>query len=175
MWKVFTRDELSIFLNCHTVLFEGMTPQQLMKEKEIENFLVMTIWMFRMCINIVVEVALEKKIQMLYGEISSFPVTEQLSCKDGLPELDDQVQVLSVVSAETGLNRSVDAGAARGAAAEERTRWDGQSALGCCWGTCRVRSCFTSGWHDRASEGERSQCLAMHHQHLLLRHSTNML
>ncbi|KAH7825461.1 uncharacterized protein MONOS_2398 [Monocercomonoides exilis] len=92
------------------------------------------------------------------GTISSIPVTEQLGCEDSQPALDDQVQVLSVVLAGAVLNRSVDAahsavravpdgddaGAARGAAAAEQTRWDVQSALWCCWGMCRVCSCFTS-------------------------------
>ncbi|KAH7830781.1 uncharacterized protein MONOS_3568 [Monocercomonoides exilis] len=42
-------------------------------------------------------------------QISSIPVTEQLSCEDSQSVMDDQVQVLSVVSTEAGLNRSVDA------------------------------------------------------------------
>ncbi|KAH7826549.1 uncharacterized protein MONOS_14517 [Monocercomonoides exilis] len=67
-----------------------------------------------------------------------------------------------------------DAGAARGAPAAERTRLEGQSALGCCWGMCSVCSCFTSQWHGRVKEGVRSQCLAMQQHYLLLQHSTNM-
>ncbi|KAH7825029.1 uncharacterized protein MONOS_6213 [Monocercomonoides exilis] len=85
-------------------------------------------------------------------QISSILTTEQLSCEDGLSELDDQVQVLSVVSAGAGLDRSDDAGAAGGAGAGEGTRWKRQSALLCCWGTGSVCSCFTRRWCGRGRD-----------------------
>ncbi|KAH7824643.1 uncharacterized protein MONOS_17497 [Monocercomonoides exilis] len=79
-------------------------------------------------------------------------------CAGGVPEQRFLHTASDTSRSGAVLNRSVDAahsavravpdgddaGAARGAAAAEQTRWDVQSALGCCWGMCSVCSCFTS-------------------------------
>ncbi|KAH7822791.1 uncharacterized protein MONOS_7088 [Monocercomonoides exilis] len=59
--------ELYDFLYCNTVLFEGDQQQLWMKEKE--DFLTMSLRMCRMCINIVLEGELGKKIKLFLGEL----------------------------------------------------------------------------------------------------------
>ncbi|KAH7818524.1 uncharacterized protein MONOS_8405c1 [Monocercomonoides exilis] len=62
----FTGDELSFFLYCSTMQFEGKQHKQPMNEKE--DFLTISFRMFRNCSNTLFEGASEKKIKMFWEE-----------------------------------------------------------------------------------------------------------